>query len=43
MAVKLLEKDSWNLDLLNEVCDVMSNASICGFGQAAANPLSCAI
>ena len=40
MAVKLLEKDSWNLDLLNEVCDVMSNASICGLGQAAANPIS---
>jgi len=40
MAVKLLEKDRWNLDLLNEVCDVMSNASICGLGQAAANPIS---
>ena len=40
MAVKLLEKDRWDLDLLNEVCDVMSNASICGLGQAAANPIS---
>ena len=39
MAVKLLKKDTWNLDLLNEVCDVMSNASICGLGQAAANPI----
>ena len=26
-------------DLLNDISEVMSNASICGLGQAASNPI----
>ena len=29
----------WNKDLLNDISEVMSNASICGLGQAASNPI----
>tara|TARA_B100000745_G_scaffold124822_1_gene81297 strand:+ start:69 stop:1754 length:1686 start_codon:yes stop_codon:yes gene_type:complete len=39
MAVELMKKNVWDLELLNEVSEVMTNASICGLGQAAANPL----
>ncbi|PPR31005.1 MAG: NADH-quinone oxidoreductase subunit F [Alphaproteobacteria bacterium MarineAlpha9_Bin2] len=39
MAVELMKKNIWDLELLNEVSEVMTNASICGLGQAAANPL----
>ncbi len=38
-AVKLMEKDSWDQDLLGELCTAMSDASICGLGQAAPNPI----
>ncbi len=38
-AVKLMEQGSWNLDLLNELSTLMRDASICGLGQAAPNPL----
>jgi len=40
MAVNLLKKKKWNLNLLDDVSEVMTNASICGLGQAAANPLT---
>ena len=38
-AVALMERPDWDLDLLNELSQVMRDASICGLGQAAPNPL----
>jgi formate dehydrogenase len=38
-AVKLMEHGPWNEDLLNELSTAMRDASICGLGQAAPNPL----
>ena len=38
-AVKLMEQAKWDVDLLQELSQTMSDASICGLGQAAANPL----
>ncbi len=38
-AVKLMQADNWNQDLLEELCDAMGDASICGLGQAAPNPI----
>lgn len=42
-AVKLMQKDHWNKPLLEELATAMSDASICGLGQAAPNPLRCAV
>ncbi|MGQ0657756.1 MAG: NAD(P)H-dependent oxidoreductase subunit E [Chromatiales bacterium] len=42
-AVKLMERDAWDFDLLEELANAMVDASICGLGQAAPNPLRCAI
>ncbi len=42
-AVKLMEQNCWDISLLNELSAVMADASICGLGQAAPNPLQCAI
>ena len=42
-AVKLLEKKDWNKDLLDELVQIMGDASICGLGQAAGNPIRSAI
>ena len=39
-AVKLMERGRWDEPLLVELGRVMSDASICGRGQAAANPLN---
>ena len=38
-AVKLMESDEWDQPLLNDIAQAMTDASICGLGQAAANPL----
>ena len=38
-AVKLMSRDTWDQDLLNDLATVMADASICGLGQAAPNPL----
>lgn len=38
-AVKLMQKDHWDKPLLEELCTVMTDASICGLGQAAPNPI----
>ena len=38
-AVKLMEKDKWDQPLLEDLCTVMVDASICGLGQAAPNPI----
>ncbi len=42
-AVELMTQPRWNLPLLEELSTVMMDASICGLGQAAPNPLLCAI
>ena len=38
-AVKIMERSAWNEDLLGELTKVMGDASICGLGQAAMNPV----
>jgi formate dehydrogenase len=38
-AVKLMASGPWNPGLLTELSDAMRDASICGLGQAAPNPL----
>jgi formate dehydrogenase len=38
-AVKLMEHGPWNVALLTELSTLMRDASICGLGQAAPNPL----
>src|SRR5579871_4356155 len=42
-AVILMESRVWNRDLLKELSQTMSDASICGLGQAASNPLTSVI
>jgi NADH:ubiquinone oxidoreductase subunit F (NADH-binding)/NADH:ubiquinone oxidoreductase subunit E len=42
-AVHLMEKPVWNRELLDELSQVMRDASICGLGQAASNPLTSVI
>ena len=42
-AAKLMEKEEWDEPLLEELAKAMADASICGLGQAAPNPLRCAI
>ena len=42
-AVKLMEQKDWDQALLEELARAMEDASICGLGQAAPNPLRCAI
>ncbi|MCI0401162.1 MAG: NAD(P)H-dependent oxidoreductase subunit E [Gammaproteobacteria bacterium] len=42
-AVKLMERKDWDNPLLEELAVAMEDASICGLGQAAPNPLRCAI
>ena len=38
-AVMEMENGAWNTALLEELCTVMTDASICGLGQAAGNPI----
>jgi len=38
-AVQLMESDTWDQPLLESLCDTMADASICGLGQAAPNPI----
>jgi len=38
-AVKLMQADTWDQPLLEELCVAMGDASICGLGQAAPNPI----
>jgi formate dehydrogenase len=38
-AVKLMQADTWDQPLLEELCQAMADASICGLGQAAPNPI----
>jgi formate dehydrogenase len=39
----LIATDRWNLPLLAELSQVMRDASICGLGQAAPNPIDCVV
>ncbi len=38
-AVLLMQAERWDKRLLEELCAVMADASICGLGQAAPNPI----
>jgi len=40
-ALKLMEKTRWDQGLLEELSGAMADASICGLGQAAPNPIRC--
>jgi formate dehydrogenase len=40
-AVMLMQRPIWNQELLGELAQAMRDASICGLGQAASNPLAC--
>ncbi|GAC1335429.1 MAG: NADH-ubiquinone oxidoreductase-F iron-sulfur binding region domain-containing protein [Bradyrhizobium sp.] len=42
-AALLMEQPVWNRELLDELSQVMRDASICGLGQAASNPLTSVI
>jgi formate dehydrogenase len=42
-AAQLMQKPIWNRALLEELSQAMRDASICGLGQAASNPLSSVI
>jgi len=42
-ASALIQSDRWDLPLLAELSQVMRDASICGLGQAAPNPVDCVI
>ncbi len=38
-AVQLMQAERWDRELLEELCTVMADASICGLGQAAPNAI----
>ncbi|MFQ5755832.1 MAG: NAD(P)H-dependent oxidoreductase subunit E [Acidiferrobacterales bacterium] len=42
-AVKLMQQRGWDERLLQELSQTISDASICGLGQAASNPLRCVL
>jgi formate dehydrogenase len=42
-AVGLLSKPKWDTALLAELSQAMADASICGLGQAAPNPIACVV
>jgi len=42
-AVGLLSQQRWDTSLLSELSQAMIDASICGLGQAAPNPVTCVI
>jgi len=42
-AARLMEKPKWDVELLQELSVVMADASICGLGQAAGNPINCVL
>ncbi|MFA9274472.1 MAG: NADH-ubiquinone oxidoreductase-F iron-sulfur binding region domain-containing protein [Candidatus Aquirickettsiella gammari] len=42
-ASALIAQDQWDLPLLAELSTVMRDASICGLGQAAPNPVDCVV
>jgi formate dehydrogenase len=42
-ALALIEQPVWDLPLLADLSQVMRDASICGLGQAAPNPVDCVV
>ncbi len=42
-AAQLMARPEWDQRALGDLCQVMEDASICGLGQAAPNPLRCAM
>jgi formate dehydrogenase beta subunit len=42
-AVRLMQQPVWDTALMQELSTVMRDASICGLGQAAPNPMDCVI
>jgi formate dehydrogenase len=42
-AVALMSRGNWDAGLLSDLAQVMADASICGLGQAAPNPLKCVL
>ncbi|HXX82599.1 MAG TPA: NAD(P)H-dependent oxidoreductase subunit E [Casimicrobiaceae bacterium] len=42
-AVGLMAKPKWDTALLGELSQAMADASICGLGQAAPNPIACVV
>jgi NADH:ubiquinone oxidoreductase subunit F (NADH-binding)/NADH:ubiquinone oxidoreductase subunit E len=42
-ALDLIQQPVWNVALLDELSRVMRDASICGLGQAAPNPIDCVV
>ncbi|HTH78425.1 MAG TPA: NADH-ubiquinone oxidoreductase-F iron-sulfur binding region domain-containing protein, partial [Ramlibacter sp.] len=42
-TLAMIEKPQWNPALLAELSQVMRDASICGLGQAAPNPVDCVV
>ena len=42
-ALKLMEAQCWDQGLLEELSAAMADASICGLGQAAPNPIRCVV
>jgi len=42
-ALKLMEAQRWDQGLLEELSVAMADASICGLGQAAPNPIRCVV
>jgi formate dehydrogenase len=42
-AAQLMQQGAWNTGLLDELSQTMRDASICGLGQAASNPLTTVI
>jgi len=42
-AAALMAEEDWDLEKLEDLATVMEDASICGLGQAAPNPLRCVV
>ena len=42
-AAQLMTADVWDADTLQDLAQVMGDASICGLGQAAPNPIRCVL
>ncbi|PUE36766.1 NADH-ubiquinone oxidoreductase-F iron-sulfur binding region domain-containing protein [Limnohabitans sp. Hippo4] len=42
-AAQLMADNVWDADTLNDLAQVMGDASICGLGQAAPNPIRCVL
>jgi formate dehydrogenase beta subunit len=40
-AAALMQADAWDNSTLDDLKTVMADASICGLGQAAPNPIAC--